>query len=250
MSRLAGKVAVVTASTDGIGYAIARKLGLDGARVVVSSRKQANVDKAVKDLKAESINVSGVVCHVSNKEHRTSLINHAITTYGKLDILISNAAVSPAFGPLLDTTEDQWDKIFDTNVKSSFLLAKEAIPKMNSGGSILFVASIGGLVPFPEIGAYCISKTTLLGLTKVLARELGPSGIRVNCLAPGIMKTKFSEMLWNTPALEDAFLSNIPLGRFGESEDCGGIVSFLSSDEAKYITGETFVVAGGMQSRL
>lgn len=144
---LAGKICVVTASTDGIGYAIAKRLGLEGAKVVVSSRKQANVEKAVKNLQTEGVkNIIGVACHVAKASDRQKLFDETVKAFGGVDVLVSNAAVNPEVSSVLDTSEDVWDKIFDVNVKSSFLLAKEAKPLIaqRGGGSIVFISSIGG----------------------------------------------------------------------------------------------------------
>eukprot|EP00054_Salpingoeca_dolichothecata_P001662 m.20149 g.20149 ORF g.20149 m.20149 type:complete len:255 (+) comp12415_c0_seq1:2-766(+) len=253
ITRLAGRVAVVTASTDGIGLAIAKRLGLEGAHVVVSSRKQDHVDKTVDLLKKDNINVSGLVCHVGKKADRENLIAHAVEKHGQLDILVSNAAVNPVFGPTIETPEDAWDKIMDVNVKCSFLLAQAAMPHLNQskfGGSVVFVSSIAGFQPFPSLGPYSVSKTALFALTKVLAAESAANKVRVNALAPGIIKTRFSQALWASPEAEKQATQNIPLQRLGEPEDCAGTVAFLCSDDASYVTGETIVTAGGMSSRL
>ena len=194
-NRLQGKIAVITASTEGIGFSIARRLASEGAKVVVSSRKEANVCRAVNKLKEEGYTlVTGVKCHVSKEEDRHKLFDHAYNTLGGIDIFISNAAVNPEVGPVLDTSESAWDKIFEVNVKSSFLLAKEVLPflKMRGGGSITFVSSIAGFQPFSLLGAYSVSKTCLFGLTKAASIDLAPENIRVNCVAPGIVETKFS----------------------------------------------------------
>lgn len=252
MGKLEGKVAAVTASTKGIGFAIAKKLAEDGAHVVISSRKQSNVDTAVETLKSQSLKVSGLACHVSKAEDRQKLADMVKRDFGKLDILVSNAAVNPYFGPTLGTPEKAFDKIFDVNVKATFMLVKELKPLMESSKnpSITVVSSIGGFVPFEALGVYSISKTALIGLTKVLANELAKERIRVNCLCPGVVKTDFSRALWENDGVASQIKKTIPLGRFAEPDDCGGIVSFLSSDEATYITGENIVVGGGMQSRL
>ncbi|KAL5293309.1 DHRS4 family protein [Megaselia abdita] len=202
MGKLDGKVAVVTASTDGIGFAIAKRLLEDGAKVVISSRKEANVQKALNELKKHNLNAHGIKCHVGNKEDRQKLFDETIKQYGKLNILVSNAATNPAVGGVLDCDESVWDKIFDTNVKASFMLAKEALPflrKSNStpedkhSNSIVFVSSIAGYDAFELLGAYSVSKTALIGLSRAAAKDLAPEGIRVNCLAPGIIKTNFSK---------------------------------------------------------
>nr|XP_039262220.1 dehydrogenase/reductase SDR family member 4-like [Styela clava] len=252
MGKLDGKVAVVTASTEGIGLAIAKKLGKDGAHVVISSRKQKNVDKALQELKAENLSVSGMVCHVGNGDHRKALFEKAVSDFGGLDILVSNAAVNPYFGTLITTPEQAFDKIMEINVKAAYLLVKEAAPyiEKRGKGSIVLVSSIGGLVPFSMLGAYSISKTALLGMNKVLSSELAPNNIRVNCIAPGIIKTKFSGALWTSPEQKEIIESTNPMNRLGEPDECAGIVSFLCSEEASFITGETIVIAGGAQSRL
>ncbi|KAM9328919.1 dehydrogenase/reductase SDR family member 4-like [Gastrophryne carolinensis] len=252
LPKLQGKVALVTASTDGIGLAIARKLARDGARVLISSRKQSNVDRAVKELKEEGLNVEGTVCHVGNSNDRERLVNTAVQKFGGIDILVSNAAVNPFFGNILDSTEEVWDKILDLNVKAAFLLVKLIVPKMQErgGGSIVIVSSVAGFTPFPGLGPYSVSKTALLGLNKALAPELSALNIRVNCLAPGIIRTKFSSALWQNESGANQLAAAVGVNRFGEPEECAGIVSFLCSPEASYITGETIVVGGGAHSRL
>ncbi|CAF0807980.1 unnamed protein product [Rotaria sp. Silwood1] len=256
MARLAGKVACVTASTDGIGFAIAHRLAREGARVVISSRKQDNVQKAVNALKKEKLDIYGTVCHVSKSDDRKRLLDETIKTYGKLDILVSNAAISPSVGNILETTESQWDKIFDVNVKSAFFLIKEAIPYLEAqkNSSIIIVSSITGYTPIDLIGAYSISKTTLLGLTKALVNPCIEKGIRINAIAPGIIKTKFSRTLWNSDdnikESEDVPFNGCAMGRIGTPDECASAVAFLASDDASYITGETIVIAGGMTSHL
>ncbi|KAL7732589.1 hypothetical protein ACLKA6_019216 [Drosophila palustris] len=252
MKRLAGKVAVVTASTDGIGFAIAKRLAEDGASVVISSRKQKNVDNALAELRKLNLNVHGLKCHVGEAQDRKQLFEETISKYGKLNILISNAATNPAVGGVLECDEKVWDKIFDVNVKSSYLLAKEALPylRREKNSSIVFVSSIAGYDAFELLGAYSVSKTALIGLTKAAAKDLAPEGIRVNCLAPGIIRTKFSKALYENESANEMALSKIPMGRLGTSEEMAGVVSFLSSEDAGYITGESIVASGGMHARL
>ncbi|KAI0235131.1 Dehydrogenase/reductase SDR family member 4 [Lamellibrachia satsuma] len=235
-----------------IGLAIAERLGRDGAHVVVSSRKKKNVDAAVHRLKAQKLSVSGIVCHVGDGDARKNLVEQTVKEQGGVDILVSNAGINPAFGPILDTSDSAWDKILAINVKVGCLLAKEVVPhmKIRGGGSIVFVSSIVSYVPSQFLGAYSVSKTALLGLTKVLAEECAPEGIRVNCLAPGFIKTSFSSALWKNEQLNKDLINSIPMKRLGEPEECAGTVSFLVSDDARYITGETIVVSGGMTSRL
>ncbi|XP_076048543.1 dehydrogenase/reductase SDR family member 4-like isoform X2 [Oratosquilla oratoria] len=235
-----------------IGLAIARRLGKDGASVVVSSRKQANVDNAVADLKNEGYEVMGLTCHVSKEEDRTRLMSETVKKYGGIDILVSNAATNPVAGGVLDCPEGVWDKIMDVNVKSALLLTKLVIPYMEQrrGGSIVYVSSIAGFQPIDVVGAYSVSKTALLGLTKAVAQEIAGDNIRVNCVAPGIIRTKFSAALHSNEYALEKVLERIPMGRLGESHEMAGLVSFLCSDDASYITGESFIAAGGMASRL
>ncbi|XP_043953165.1 dehydrogenase/reductase SDR family member 4 isoform X1 [Gambusia affinis] len=251
-SSLDGKVAIVTASTDGIGLAAAQALGKRGAHVVVSSRRQANVDKAVALLKSQSIRVTGTTCNVGKGEDREKLVQLTVDQCGGIDILVSNAAVNPFFGNILDSTEDVWDKILSVNVKAAFLLTKLVVPHMEKrgGGNVIFVSSVGGYQPMQGLGPYCVSKTALLGLTRALAPELAHSNIRVNCVAPGVIKTRFSSALWENKDVVDELKKQLSIKRLGEPEEIGGTIAFLCSDDASYITGETVTVTGGMSCRL
>ncbi|XP_013971251.2 dehydrogenase/reductase SDR family member 2, mitochondrial isoform X2 [Canis lupus baileyi] len=202
---LANRVAVVTGATDGIGFAIARRLARDGAHVVVSSRKQHNVDRAVAALQGEGLSVTGTVCHVGKAEDRERLVATVLEHYGGLDFLVCNAAVNPLVRSTLQASEEVWDK---------------------------------------ELGPYNVSKTALLGLTRTLSLELAPKGIRVNCLVPGIIKTNFSKVLHMNEVFWNNFKEKYRLQRLGQPEDCAGLVSFLCSPDACYINGENIVVAG------
>ncbi|CAG0920348.1 unnamed protein product [Notodromas monacha] len=252
VGTLAGKVAIVTASTEGIGLAIAKRLGKDGAKVVISSRKRSNVDKAVEELKRLGVTALGCRCHVGHDEQRRNMVQAAVDQFGGIDILVSNAAVNPFFGNMMDCPEDSWNKIFDVNVKASWLLTREVVPHMikRGSGAIVFVTSIAGYTPMPMLGPYSVSKTALLGLVKAFAHELANDNIRVNAVAPGVVRTKFSSALTDTEGLSDALLTTVPMRRFGETDEIAGTVSFLCSKDASYVTGETMVVAGGMNSKL
>ncbi|KAF3837153.1 hypothetical protein F7725_004617 [Dissostichus mawsoni] len=212
-SSLAGKVAIVTASTDGIGLAAAQALGKRGAHVVVSSRRQANVDKAVTLLQSQSITVTGTTCNVGKEEDREKLVQLTLDQCGGIDILVSNAAVNPFFGNIMDSTEEVWDKILSVNVTSAFLMTKLVVPHMTKrgGGNVVFVSSVAGYQPMQALGPYSVSKTALLGLTRALAPELA---------------------------------------QMGEPEEIGGVIAFLCSEDASYITGETITVTGGIGCRL
>ncbi|GFT22950.1 hypothetical protein NPIL_370421 [Nephila pilipes] len=250
--KLTGKVAVVTASTEGIGFAIAKRLANDGASVVISSRKKDNVEKAVSEIRSISDKVAGIPCHVGKGEDRKLLLDFAVAKFGGIDFLVSNAAVNPVMCQILDTPEEAWDKIFDTNVKAAFLLTQAAVPliEKRGGGAIVYVSSIAAFKPMEIIGAYSVSKTTLLGLTKAVAAQCSSMNIRVNCLCPGLIETKFSGGLTNSEESREIAFANIPMRRIGQPDECAGIVSFLCSDDASYVTGENFVVAGGYFSRL
>uniref|UniRef100_A0A8C4SNK6 Dehydrogenase/reductase (SDR family) member 4 n=1 Tax=Erpetoichthys calabaricus TaxID=27687 RepID=A0A8C4SNK6_ERPCA len=250
--KLQGKVAVVTASTEGIGFAAARSLAQEGASVVLSSRSRENVERAVAELRHENLSVTGTTCHVGKSEDRERLVSMAVKEYGGIDILVTNAAVNPFFGNILDSTEAVWDKILDVNVKATFLLTKLVVPHMEKrgGGSVVIVSSIAGFQPFQFLGPYSVSKTALLGLTKALAPELAPLNIRVNCVAPGLIKTNFSAALWKDENVKEEFLKNVSMKRIAEPKEISGVISFLCSDDASYITGETIVTAGGMNARL
>lgn len=214
LKRLAGRIAIVTASTEGIGFAIAQRLAREGAKVIISSRKEKNVSAALKTLTNEGLDVKGLTCHVSKAEDRQKLFAEA-AKWGGLDILVSNAAANPEAGGVLSCSESAWDKIFEVNVKSSYLLAKEAVPLLRSSkaGRIIFISSIAGLQPMDVLGAYSVSKTALLGLTKAAAVELASDNITVNCIAPGVIKTKFSVPLTAEKTAEEISLSKIPLQR-------------------------------------
>jgi len=250
--KLEGKVAIVTASSDGIGLAIAERLGMDGAKVMVSSRKKEKVSSAVAQLKSKGVICEGVPCHVGSSADRQALVGSTIETFGGIDILVSNAAANPHMGSVLECGEEAWDKIFDVNVKSALMLTQLCVPHMidRNGGSIVYVTSIAGYVPINLLGAYSVSKTALLGLTKVVAAAVSDDNIRVNGVAPGIIKTKFSSSLWANETIAEQTLEQVPLRRFGESKDIAGVTAFLCSDDAAYVTGETIVAAGGMNSHL
>ena len=249
--RFLNKVAIVTASTEGIGFSIAQRLAREGAKVIVSSRKQNKVDKAVEQLKNENLDVHGLVCHVAKEADRKRLIDETIQKYGGLDILVSNAAANPHMGPMFDIDEGSWDKIFETNVKASFFMIKQALPhlKQRRNSSILIISSIAAFAPFPLIAPYSVSKTALIGMTKAMAPQCADMGIRVNCIAPGVIKTNFSKAIWED---QEQFKQNSEffMKRPGTSEEIAGTAAFLCSDDASYITGETVIVAGGSNARL
>ncbi|KAI3830919.1 hypothetical protein MKW92_046937 [Papaver armeniacum] len=247
--RFEGKVAIVTASTQGIGFSIAERLGLEGASIVISSRKQKNVDEAVEKLKSKGIEVFGVVCHVSNAQHRKNLIDQTIQKYGKINVVVSNAAANPSVDPILETKESILDKLWEINVKASILILQDAAPHLEKGSSVVFISSIAAYQPSASMGMYGVTKTALLGLTKALAIEMSPD-TRVNTVAPGFVPTHFADFLTKDENVRKEIEQRTLLNRLGTTEDMASATAFLASDDASYITGETLVVAGGMPSRL
>ncbi|KAL8091150.1 hypothetical protein AgCh_040307 [Apium graveolens] len=247
--RFVGKVAIVTASTQGIGFGIAERLGLEGASVVISSRKQSNVDEAVEKLKAKGIDVFGLVCHVSNAQQRKNLVDKTVQKYGKIDVVVSNAAANPSVDPILETKEPVLDKLWDINVKTAILLLKDASPHLSKGSSVIFISSVSAYTPHSSMAMYAVTKTALLGLTKALASEMAPD-TRVNCVAPGFVPTHFADFITSNNEVRKIIEDNTLLKRLGTTEDMAAATAFLASDDASYITGETLVVAGGMPSRL
>lgn len=218
----------------------------------MSSRKESNIEKAVEQLRNEGLSVCGVKCHASHAKHRSRLIETALQTFGGIDIVVPNAAVNPEVGPVLECSEFAWTRLFDVNVKAAFMLTKEVWPhlKARGSGNIVYVSSIAGYQPWSTIGAYAVTKTTLMGLTKAVSQSAASDNVRVNCIAPGIVETKFSKVLYETPEAKEKALSMIPMRKLAQPEDIAGTVAFLVSDDASYITGETICIAGGMSSRL
>ncbi|KAH7672247.1 dehydrogenase/reductase SDR family member 4 protein [Dioscorea alata] len=247
--RLEGKVAIVTASTQGIGFSIAERFGLEGASVIVSSRKKRNVDEAVEKLKKKGIEATGIVCHVSNPQQRKELIDKTIQIYGHIDIFVSNAAVNPTVDSILDSQEQILDKLWEVNVKAAILLLQAAAPHLKKGSSVILISSIGGYFPHAKLAMYGVTKTALLGLTKALAAEMSPD-TRVNCIAPGFVPTHFADFITRTEAVRKSIEEETLLKRLGTTADMAAAAAFLASDDASYITGETIVVSGGMPSRL
>ncbi|XP_016061250.1 PREDICTED: dehydrogenase/reductase SDR family member 2, mitochondrial-like [Miniopterus natalensis] len=229
-----------------IGFAISRRLAQDGAHVVVSSRKQQNVDRAVAELQGEGLSVSGTVCHVGKAEDRERLAALALRHCGVVDILVCVAGVNPYVGSTMGSSEQVWDKILNVNVKAPALLLSQLLPYMENreGSSVILVSSVGAYIPEAKLGAYNVSKTAILGLTKTLAVELAPKNIRVNCLVPGIIDTAFSQVLFKGKGIREHVQGLYGIQRVGQPKDCSGLVSFLCSPDASYITGESIVVAG------
>jgi NAD(P)-dependent dehydrogenase (short-subunit alcohol dehydrogenase family) len=245
---LEDKVAIITGASRGIGRAIAERYAQAGARVVVSSRKLPNVQEVAEGIQASGGQALAIQAHIGRTEDMQGLVAQTLDHYGRLDILVNNAATNPHFGPLLAADEGQWDKIMDTNAKGVFRACQAALPQMQTqgGGKIINIISVSGLQPTPGLGLYGVSKAAVLMLTKVLALELGPSNIQVNAIAPGVIKTRFSQLLWETPQISEPILKRLPLGRFGEPDDVAQMALFLAAPASDYVTGSVFLVDGGM----
>jgi len=245
--QLDGKVALITGASKGIGEAIARGLAEFGAKVVVSSRKQNAVDAVAKEFQVAGLNVTGIAANMGKVEEAHALVDKTVKAYGGIDIIINNAATNPVFGPIQQTEERAFDKIIDVNLKGPFELCKKAYPilKERGGGSIINISSIGGLTPEAGIGIYSVSKAAIINLTKAMAQDWGTDHIRVNAICPGLIKTKFSEALWNNEDILQRFLQQIPLKRVGTADDIAGLAVYLSSDAAAYCTGGVYMIDGG-----
>lgn len=244
---LHGKVAVITGASKGIGEAIARYLAAFGAQVVISSRKQSDLDVLADEMRATGAQVAAIAAHAGEMAQLRELVEKTVAAFGGIDILVNNAATNPVFGPSLECSEAALDKILQINVKAPFELAKMVHPYMKArgGGSVINISSIAGISPDPGLGMYSVSKASLNMLTKVLAKEWGPDGIRVNAICPGLIKTKFSEALWSNDKILDRFTKHLPIARMGTVEEVAGMALYLASGASSYTTGGIFTADGG-----
>ena len=243
---LKGKVALVTGSTRGIGRSIAEELARCGAKVVISSRKADACEEVKRDLEKQGLEALAKPCNVSRKEELQALVDATMAKWGRIDIVVANAATNPYYGPLTGIEDEAFDKIFANNLKSVLWLAAMTLPGMKAGGSFTLVGSIGGVIANTVIGAYGMSKAAGHHLVRNLAAEWGPKNVRVNAIAPGLIKTEFARALWEDPKRADERVANTPLRRLGEPRDIGGIAVFLASDAAAFITGQIIVADGGV----
>ena len=246
---LSGKVAVVTGSSRGIGRAIVERLAEHGARVVVSSRKPAACQEVVGAINARHGDARAVAvpANISSKDDLRRLVEETERAFGRIDILVCNAASNPYYGPLGGISDDQFRKILENNVIANHWLIGFAAPQMKArkDGAIIIVSSIGGIKASAVIGAYNISKAADFQLARNLALEFGPDNIRVNCIAPGLVKTDFARALWENPETLKATNARTPLGRIGEPDEIAGAAVFLASRAGAFMTGQAIVVDGG-----
>jgi NAD(P)-dependent dehydrogenase (short-subunit alcohol dehydrogenase family) len=253
---LSGKVALVTGATRGIGKSIAEELARAGAKVCISSRKAEACDEVLSELKKNGFEAMAKPCNVSRKDELQALVEATRANWGRLDIVVANAASNPYYGPLTGLPDEAFDKIFANNVKSTLWLAGMTLPgmaerrgtdgKAQGGGSFIVIGSIGGILANTVIGAYGMSKAADHHLVRNLAAEWGPKNVRVNAIAPGLVKTEFARALWENEKLRSEREQATPLRRLGAPRDIGGIAVFLASDAAAFITGQVIVADGGV----
>jgi len=245
---LAAKVAIVTGSTKGIGRAIAEELARHGSRVVISSRKADKCDEVAAAIKREGFEAIGIACHIGQRDDVERLVSETRRVYGRIDILICNAAVNPYYGPMSGLTDEVFTKVIDSNVRSNLWLCNLVLPEMaeRKDGSVIIVSSIGGLKGSLNLGMYAISKAADFQLARNLAVEWGPHNIRVNCIAPGLVRTDFARALWENKELLARAETTTPLRRIGEPRDIAGAAVFLASSAASWMTGQIVVIDGGV----
>ena len=239
---LTGRVALVTGASRGIGSAIAKALAEQGAQVVLSSRKQADLDEEAARINAlYPERATAFAAHAGRPEDLERLVKAVMERHAHIDILVNNAATNPYFGPVIGAELAAWDKTFEVNLRGVFILTKLVY---EAGGAVVNVASVGGLRPGLGLGVYNVTKAGVIMLTRQLARELGGK-VRVNAVAPGLIKTRFAEALWSNEAILERVLAANPMGRIGVPDEVAGVVAFLVSDAASYVNGEVIVIDGG-----
>jgi NAD(P)-dependent dehydrogenase (short-subunit alcohol dehydrogenase family) len=248
---LTGKIAIITGSSRGIGKAIAERMAEHGAKVVISSRKPGPCEEVAAAINANRAGAAiAVPANISSKEDLHRLFDETVKAFGKVDILVCNAASNPYYGPMSGISDEAFRKILDNNIISNHWLIQMCAPGMKErrDGAIVIISSIGGLRGNAVIGAYNISKAADFQLARNLAWELGPDNIRVNCIAPGLVKTDFARALWDTPEAEKRSSIGTPLRRLGEPDDIAGAAVFLASRAGSWMTGQAIVVDGGSTS--
>ena len=247
---LNGKVAIVTGASRGIGFAIAESYALAGAKVVLASRKQDALEQAAEKMAAQGGEAFPMAAHTGDSDSVRALVDACVEKYGGVDILVNNAATNPHFGPILTSEESHWDKILDVNLKGYFRMAKACVESMRErgGGKIINLASVAGMQHQQGMGIYGISKAGVLMLTKTLAVELAVDNIQVNALAPGFIKTRFSQVLWRTPEIYQQIIAQIPQKRMGQPEEVTGMALYLASAASDFTTGAVMLVDGGQMA--
>jgi len=245
---LRGQVAVITGSSKGIGRAAAEIMAGLGAKVVISSRKREVCEEVAAGIRKAGGEAITIPCNIARRDEIAGLVKGAIEAWGKIDTLVCNAAVNPYFGPLAGISDDAFDKIMSSNIKSNLWLCNLALPHMveQGGGSVVIVSSIGGLRGSAQLGAYGISKAADMQLTRSLAVEWSPKGVRINCVAPGLVKTDFARALWEDQERLKRTVSTAPLRRIGEPNEIGSVIAFLASKASSFMTGTVVIADGGV----
>jgi NAD(P)-dependent dehydrogenase (short-subunit alcohol dehydrogenase family) len=248
MFELTDKVAVITGSSKGIGRAMAEEMAKAGAKVVVSSRKAEPCQAVAAGINAAGGEAIAVPCHIGHKDQLQNLVDQTIDKWGRIDILVCNAATNPFYGSLSDIPDELFDKTMGTNVRSNVWLANMVTPQMKArkDGVIIITSSIGGLKGDANLGVYAISKAADMQLARNLAVELGPYNIRINCIAPGLVRTDMARALWENPETYKRVCAAAPLGRIGEPDEIAGAAVFLASRAGNFMTGQTIVIDGGV----
>lgn len=251
-AKLVGKVALVTGGSRGIGLAIAKALLESGASVVITGRKEAGLREAVGEFNAAGLtNVMPVVAHSAQLEQVRDAFQQASERFGTVQIVVNNAATNPTVAPLTETEPDVFDKVLSTNVSGYLNVAREGVRRLRDagqGGSVINISSAAAFRSWEGLGAYGVSKAAVNMMTQILAAELGPEGIRVNGVAPGVVRTRFSEVLWKDPQRSSDYVNRVPLRRVAEVDDIVGAALYLASDASSYVTGQTLVVDGGLMA--
>jgi len=249
MIHVEDKVAIVTGGSRGIGEAIAKALGQSGAKVAIASRKKEGVDAAALRLRASGVTVEGFTCHTGKPEDVRRLVEGVVAAFGKVDVLVNNAATNPHFGPLMTADDAAFDKTIEVNLKGYFYASREVarhLADRGAPGSIINVTSVAGITGAPLQGVYGMTKAAVISMTQTMAIELGSSKIRVNAIAPGLVDTRFASAIVQNQDLVERVVGRTPLGRYATPDEIAGAALYLASDAASFTTGQTFVIDGGM----
>jgi NAD(P)-dependent dehydrogenase (short-subunit alcohol dehydrogenase family) len=244
---ISGKVAIITGASRGIGQSIAEEFAKAGAKVVLASRKQPDLDKVMETIKAQGGEALAIAAHTGQKQTLIDLVQKTVDTYGRVDILVNNAATNPHFGNILEAEDSIWMKTIEVNLMGNVWLSQAVVPhmKQQGGGKIINVASIVGLNPGNWQGVYSVTKAAVISLTKTLAMELGPDNIQVNAIAPGLIQTKFAQVLWENEKMLDHVIASTPVKRIGQPIDIAALALWLASPAASFATGAVFTSDGG-----
>ncbi|XWX04473.1 glucose 1-dehydrogenase [Aggregatilineales bacterium SYSU G02658] len=245
---IAGKVAIVTGASRGIGQSIAEEFAKAGAKVVLASRKQADLEQVVAGIREQGGDAIAIAAHTGQKQTLIELAQKTVEHYGQIDILVNNAATNPHFGPVLEAEDSLWQKTIEVNLMGNVWLCQAVVPIMrqHGGGKIINIASIVGLNPGHFQGIYSVTKAALISLTKTLAMELGRENIQVNAIAPGLVQTKFAQVLWENDRMMEQVMMKTPVGRIGQPVDIAGLALWLASPASSFVTGAVFVADGGI----